>query len=74
MNIDYLIAEKWSGQNWTSRTGSAAPVVVKHMIATVIYMYKPEHLFLVKTFNVQVLLLCTVVLMAKGVVPHILIG
>ena len=25
MNIDYLIAEKWSGQNWTSRTGSAAP-------------------------------------------------
>ena len=26
MNIDYLIAEKWSGQNRTSRTGSAAPV------------------------------------------------
>ena len=25
LNIDYLIAEKWSGQNWTSRTGSAAP-------------------------------------------------
>ena len=27
MNIDYLIAEKWSGQNRTCRTGSAAPEV-----------------------------------------------
>ena len=27
MNIDYLIAEKWFGQNRTCRTGSAAPVV-----------------------------------------------
>ena len=27
MNIDYLIAKKWSGQNWTSRTGSAAPAI-----------------------------------------------
>ena len=25
MNIDYLIAKKWSGQNRTSQTGSAAP-------------------------------------------------
>ena len=27
LNIDYLIAEKWSGQNWTSQTGSATPVL-----------------------------------------------
>ena len=27
VNIDYLIAEKWSGQNRTSRTGSAAPAL-----------------------------------------------
>ena len=27
MYIEYLIAEKWSGQNRTSRTGSAAPVL-----------------------------------------------
>ena len=27
MNIDYLIAEKWSGQNRTSRTGFAAPAL-----------------------------------------------
>ena len=25
LNIDYLIAKKWSGQNRTSQTGSAAP-------------------------------------------------
>ena len=28
MNIDYLIAEKWSGQNPTCRTGSSAPAGV----------------------------------------------
>ena len=27
MKIDYLITEKWSGQNWTCRTDFAAPVV-----------------------------------------------
>ena len=26
LNIDYLIAKKWSGQNRTSQTGSTAPV------------------------------------------------
>ena len=35
MNIDYLIAEKWSGQNRTSQTGSAAPAIVNMMIVQV---------------------------------------
>jgi len=30
MNIDYLIAEKWSGQNRSSRTGSAALALMSH--------------------------------------------
>ena len=43
MNIDYLIDEKWSGQNRTSRTGSAAPVkVTLHNCST--YRTRPKDL------------------------------
>ena len=34
LNIDYLIAEKWSSHNWTSQTGSTAPVLVHTYLHT----------------------------------------
>ena len=45
LNIHYLIVEKWSDQNQTSRTGSIAPEVgVGVFLKVVIFLSKYAHL------------------------------
>ena len=38
VNIDYLIAEKWSSQNQTSLTGFATPVIFQYGITIVVIL------------------------------------